>query len=229
VTASRGKRRFLLLLCLFGFILFASLGVWQIERRAWKLDLIARVDARIHAPPIAAPRNFDALGDEYRRVRATGIYLHDRTTLVDALTERGAGVWVVTPLRTASGILLVNRGFVPPERKGSYSRPAGPVVVTGLMRQSEPNGRFLRPNNPANERWYSRDVTAIASARGLRNVAPYFIDADAAANPDGYPVGGMTVVTFRNMHLAYALTWFALAGLCIAGLVIVRRQHGDGQ
>ena len=32
-----------------------ALGVWQLERRAWKLDLIARVDARLAAGPVAAP------------------------------------------------------------------------------------------------------------------------------------------------------------------------------
>jgi len=234
VTASRGKRRLLVLLCLFGFVLFSALGIWQVERRAWKLGLIARVDARINAPVVVAPARSDwakinVHDDEYRRVRAVGIYLHGRETLVDALTERGAGFWVVTPFQTRDGTILINRGFVPPERKAVRTRasgqPPGEVAVTGLLRMSEPKGRILRPNRPAEDRWYSRDVAAIAKARGLRNVAPFFIDADATPNAGGYPVGGMTVVSFRNMHLVYALTWFGLAALCLAGLVVLFRRE----
>ena len=229
MTAAPGKRRFLILLYLFGFVLFTSLGIWQVERRAWKLDLIGRVEARIHAAPVTVPERFDALEDEYRRVRVAGSFLPVRDTLVDALTERGAGFWVLTPLQTGGSVILVNRGYVPANRKTSYARPAGPVVITGLMRQSEPQGRFLRSNSPKDDRWYSRDVAAIAQRRGLPSVAPYFIDADASPNPGGYPVGGMTVVGFRNMHLVYALTWFGLAAMCAAGLVMVRRlKASDG-
>jgi surfeit locus 1 family protein len=222
------------LLCLFGAVFFSALGVWQVERRAWKLDLIARVNARIHAPPVAPPGrsawdSIDTRDDEYRRVRTAGSYRNDRETLVEALTEQGAGYWVLTPLQTAEGTILINRGFVPPERKAPEMRAASqysrPVAVTGLLRMSEPSGRFLRPNRPAENRWYSRDVAAIAKARGMSDVAPYFIDADASPNPGGYPVGGMTIVAFRNMHLIYAITWFGLAALCAAGLVVLFRHE----
>jgi len=171
---------------------------------------------------------FDARALEFRRVEVTGSFLHDRETLVDALTERGPGSWVLTPLRTGDGIILVNRGFVPPERRNAATREAGraggTATVVGLLRASEPDGRVLRPNDPAADRWFSRDVAAIARARGLTDVAPFFIDADSAANAGGFPVGGLTVVRFRNAHLAYALTWFALAALCIIGLVLTFRE-----
>jgi surfeit locus 1 family protein len=86
--------------------------------------------------------------------------------------------------------------------------------IIGLLRISEPGGGFLRTNDPQHNRWYSRDVQAIATARGLYNVAPYFVDAakdqDPALAPD-HPVGGLTVITFHNTHLVYAFTWYALA------------------
>ncbi len=203
--------------------------MWQIERRAWKLDLIARVDARIHAPATPLPARADwvrvnARDDAYRHVRATGSFLHDRETLVQAVTERGAGFWVLTPLRTAEGVVLVNRGFVPPESRDLTSRRAGPVTVTGLLRMSEPGGAFLRSNDPAAGRWYSRDVAAITRARRLGEVAPFFIDADATPNPGGYPVGGLTVVAFPNNHLVYALTWFGLAALSAWGAALILRK-----
>jgi surfeit locus 1 family protein len=215
--------------CAAAALLFVALGVWQVERRAWKLDLIARVEARVHAAPAALPtsRDWAAINerdDAYRRVRATGIFLHADQTLVQAVTAIGPGFWVMTPLRTADGIVLVNRGFVPADRRDAAARPAGPVTVTGLMRMSEPGGGFLRHNDPAAGRWYSRDVVAIARAHRLARVAPFFVDADATPNPGGYPVGGLTVVAFRNTHLAYALTWFALAALSVAGAVLVWRS-----
>jgi surfeit locus 1 family protein len=237
VIPGRGKRLGLLALCLSGTLLFTGLGIWQLQRLAWKRDLISRVDARIHAPPVAVPARrdwptFDGSGAEYRRVQARGEFLHDRETLVDALTTHGPGAWVLTPLRTADGVVLVNRGFVPPERQDAGTRVAGQVpgevTITGLLRLSEPGGRIMRPNQPAANRWFSRDVASIARVRGLDQVAPFFIDADATANPRGAPLGGLTVVRFRNAHLAYAATWFTLAALCVFGLVMLRRPGYEG-
>ena len=185
-----------------------------------------RVDARIHAPPVSPPawEGFDGRAEEYRRVRLRGTFLHDRAVLVQALTERGAGFWLVTPLRTPKGIVLVNRGFVP-SKETVHRPPPELATVTGLLRLTEPGGGFLRANDPAADRWYSRDVAAIAQARGLGPVAPYFVDADATANPGGFPVGGLTVVRFANNHLVYALTWFALAGMSAAAAVLVLRRR----
>lgn len=197
---------------------FAALGVWQVERLAWKRALIARVEARLHTAPVTPSWAAVTDSDAYRRVRVTGTFDHAAETLVKAVTEQGAGYWVLTPLRTAQGIVLINRGFVSGDRRTPAARSAGqvagPVTVIGLLRTTEPGGAFLRSNDPAAGRWYSRDVAAIARARQLGPVAPFFIDADATPNPGGYPVGGLTVVRFSNNHLVYALTWFALALLC---------------
>lgn len=196
------------------FVGFCLLGVWQVKRLGWKLDLTERVESRIHAEPVSAPRDWENIGierDEYRRVRIEGRYLPDRDTRVDALTERGAGDWILTPLHTADGsTVLVNRGFVPNDSQAAAA-PGGDVVVTGLLRISEPHGRFLRTNVPTQDRWFSRDVQAIAAKRELPNVAPYFIDDEFNPAAPQWPRGGMTVVSFRNNHLQYALTWFALA------------------
>ena len=181
-----------------------------------KLDLIARVEARIHAAPTAAPDpgrwpDMSAAADEYRRVVARGDWLEDRSVLVQALTELGGGYWVMTPLARDDGTtVLVNRGFVPADNRNPASwLPQGPrpVTVTGLLRMSEPGGAILRANDPASDRWFSRDVAAIAASRGLAKVAPYFIDAERAPGENGLPVAGLTVIAFSNNHLVYALTW----------------------
>ncbi|SMH31519.1 SURF1 family protein [Mesorhizobium australicum] len=207
--------------------LLCALGVWQVQRLQWKLDLIARVDARVSAAPVAPPGSaawdrVDAASAEYLRVRATGRFLHDRETLVQAVTDLGSGYWVMTPVVTDQGFtILVNRGFVTPELRDPETRSEGAAgsetTVTGLLRLSEPGGGFLRDNDPGNGRWYSRDVAAIAAAQRLDHTAPYFIDADATPNPGGWPVGGLTRISFSNNHLVYAITWFGLALMALAG------------
>ena len=229
--------------------LFVALGLWQVQRLGWKHDLIARVEARVQAAPAPPPPaaewpavQADPAAYEYRRLRLEGVFLHDRETLVQASTELGGGFWVLTPLQQADGrIVLVNRGFVPPGARSPAARgePAchAPVVVQGLMRRTEPGGGFLRDNDPAAGRWYSRDVAAIAAAQGLApaRVAPYFLDAGAGAPCAGArgPIGGLTVIRFSDNHLAYALTWFALAAMTVgaAGLLVrdARRRRDGGQ
>jgi len=214
---------------------FTGLGIWQVQRLSWKLDLIARVEARVHrdavpAPPASQWPDISAEKDEYRHVTASGTFDHAKTVLVQAVTELGAGFWVMTPLARDDGsTVLINRGFVPADRRDPASRAAGdlsgPVVITGLLRIAEPGGGFLRSNDAASGRWYSRDVAAIGAAEGLGNVAPYFIDADATPNPGGLPVGGLTVVSFRNSHLVYALTWFVLAAMSVAGGWLIYRRR----
>lgn len=209
-----------------------ALGLWQVQRLAWKRDLIAQVDARVHAAPVglAALTGMPPAELAYRRVRVTGRFDHAAATRVRAVTRLGEGYWLLTPLQTRDGqTVLVNRGFVRPRWHDAAAAVAGirrtESTVTGLVRISEPDGGFLRRNDPAAERWYSRDVAAIARARGLGDVAPYFIDAEAGPDSGAFPVGGLTVVRFRNAHLVYALTWFSLAAMAAAACLMILRHE----
>ncbi|MCW0045265.1 SURF1 family protein [Brevundimonas sp. BT-123] len=216
------------------FVGLLALGGWQVQRLAWKTNLIAQVDARVHAAAVPAPGPTQWAGvtrdkDQYRRVTVRGRFLHDKETLVQAVTDAGGGFWVMTPLVDDRGFtVLINRGFVPSGRRDPAVRAdgqvEGPQTVTGLLRINEPRGGFLRANDPAGDRWRSRDVGAIAARRGLTTVAPYFIDADASPNPGGWPRGGLTVVRFANSHLVYALTWFGMALLTLVGLWLFLRD-----
>ncbi len=254
-----------LLIAVMAFAGFCALGIWQVERRAWKLDLIDRVAQRIHAPAVVPPdrsdwRTISASRDEYRHVRLHGTYLHEQSALVQASTVLGTGYWVMTPLRLDDqSIVLVNRGFVPQAQINGPWRhrhePAGEVTLTGLVRLTEPGGGFLRDNRPDENRWFSRDVQQIGQSRGLSPLAPYFVDADGpgASNVPGIssasgknesvvatparasgqfhiadehlPVAGLTVVSFNNNHLMYAITWFGLALLVIFAVCYVWREE----
>lgn len=224
------------MLCAVLFCGFVALGSWQVKRLAWKLDLIERVNHRVNAAPIVPPAKEQwarvGVNDEYMHVCINGEYLHDHETYVQAVTERGPGFWLITPLRNAdSTIVLINRGFITAEQKSPTSRDkaqvADVVKVCGLLRLTEPGGGFLRHNDPTQAHWYSRDVVSIAVTQYLtmQNVAPYFIDADATPNPGGVPVGGLTVIRFHNSHLVYAFTWYGLALLTlVAGIIVLRHR-----
>lgn len=221
-------------LLMAAFAGFVALGVWQLQRMAWKHALIARVEARIHAAPVAPPpraawAGVSEEGDGYRRVRFAGTFLPVAEARTQAVTDFGMGAWSLAPLRTEAGdIVFVNRGFVPQGARAA-ALPAGRVEIVGLLRPSEPDGGFLRRNVPSEERWYSRDTAAIARARGLPAdaVAPFFVDAEARPQAEGWPRGGLTVVHFRDAHLGYALTWFGMALLtALAGArLLVSRRH----
>lgn len=219
---------------------FLALGTWQVERRAWKLALIERVDQRVHAAPVAPPPasrwpTVNAAEHEYLPVTLQGRWLPDKTVLTQAVTELGAGFWVLTALQQADGTqVLVNRGFVPQEQRAQWQAatpPEGPANVQGLLRMSEPDGGFLRANDPAQQRWHSRDVAAIAQALQLPNAAPFFIDAGLPATTPsatpgtGWPRAGLTVVRFRNTHLVYALTWYGLALMVVVAFWTVARYE----
>ncbi len=230
------------------FLGFVALGTWQVQRRAWKLALIERVDQRVHSAPTALPPaadwpRVDAAGYEYLPVRATGRWLAGKTVLTQAVTDLGAGFWVMTPLQQSDGTqVLVNRGFIPADQRdrwqtaplaggtGKDAVPDATVQVTGLLRITEPGGGFLRRNDPAAQRWYSRDVAAIAATQGLDHAAPFFVDAGLpgapqAATADSWPRAGMTVIRFPNSHLVYALTWYGLALMTLAAMVHVARYE----
>ncbi|MFZ1181557.1 MAG: SURF1 family protein [Herbaspirillum sp.] len=213
------------------FLGFLALGTWQVNRLFWKLDLIERVNHRVHADPVAAPGpdawfHISASADayEYLHVRLSGTFLYAQTVKVRAVTRLGSGFWLLTPLRGPDGVVtLINRGYIAADAHDIRQAASdAPARFTGLLRISEPGGGFLRDNDPATDRWFSRDVQAIAAAHKLDKVAPYFVDADATAAADvsmteemraaaGDPVGGLTVIVFHNNHLIYILTWYGLA------------------
>lgn len=225
------------------FFTFISLGTWQVQRRAWKLDLIERVNERVHSQPVAVPAQpvwpqVKPETHEYLAVQAQGQWMEGRSVLTQAVTELGAGFWLVTPLLQADGTqLLVNRGFIPAEQRKAWqqriavapkSAAGDEVQVVGLLRFSEPQGGFMRDNAPEEDRWHSRDVSAIAKAKGLKQVAPFFVDQGipGQTTEQTWPRAGLTVIQFTNTHAVYALTWYGLALMVLgAAWLVVRHER----
>jgi surfeit locus 1 family protein len=111
--------------------------------------------------------------------------------------------------------VIVNRGFVPTELRDPASRPQsqppGEATVTGLVRAPQARAWFIPQDVPSENRWFTRDPGAIAAAKDLDRTAPFYVEADATANPGGWPRGGQTRLDLPNNHLQYALTWYGLA------------------
>ena len=205
-------------------IVLVGLCVWQVQRLHWKEELIAGREARVAAEPIALPaEGTDPASADYRRVRLEGTFRHDKELFLGARSLNGnVGYQVLTPFELASGgAVLVDRGWVPVERKAPESRAegqlAGPQALDGIVRIA-PGKVWMQPDNePANNMWFFVDLPAMKAASGVDLRTDLYVDAGPAGNPGKYPVGGQTRIEMPNDHLQYAITW----GLLAAALAVI--------
>jgi surfeit locus 1 family protein len=221
------------LMTLPAVIVALALGTWQVQRLQWKNGLIAERQARRDAPPLAGlPERFDSAQHEFRKVRVSGRFLHDKEIHLAALTPRGNHAFhIVTPLRLeGGGVLLVNRGWVPRERKDPQTRPAGQIegttAVEGYLRVPQPLTWAERlsgkKNDVARNIWLYADLVDMARFTGFADLKPFILEAGPGEAPGGFPVGGITRFELPNDHLQYAITWFSMG---VIGIVIYLLYH----
>jgi surfeit locus 1 family protein len=231
------------LLTLVGLAVLIGLGTWQIERKAWKEGLIAALTERLARPPVPLPPptawdSLDPAQDEFRRVAFTAVFQHERETQVytagSALRTdvTGPGYWVFTPARLPDGrLVMVDRGFVPEDRRDPRSRPqgqvTGPVQIVGALRWPEEAGWFTPAPDPARNLWFRRDPAGMAEAKGFGPIAPFYVAQETPVPPGGLPKPGPLTANLRNPHLQYAFTWYGLAAVLVVvfmSFVIGRRR-----
>jgi surfeit locus 1 family protein len=216
-----------------GVAILIGLGVWQLDRKAWKENLIATLDTRLARAPQPLPPcdSWPSLkqdGSEYTRVSFAAEFPAGQEALVYTAGSsfrpdvQGPGYWVFAPARlVGGGIVLVDRGFVPADRKEPASRAQGAlpgsVEVVGVMRWPETRGTFTPADDPNNNLWFLRDTQAIAAAKKWDTTAPFYIEQEAPVPSGGWPKPGRLVVDLPDNHLQYAITWFGLA-LGLAGV-----------
>ena len=216
--------------------LLVGLGVWQLQRLAWKNAIVARIEERRAAPATSVPTapQWPALRPddyEYRHVALNGVYEPGKTALVfrggtENAPGAGPGYLLMTPLRLSDDTLvIVNRGFAPLDavEAARANLPASAVVVTGLMREPESRNSFTPADDVARGIWYTRDPASIAGQFGLAHAAPFTIDLDADPKAKGWPRPGTTVIDIPNNHLSYAFTWFGLAAALIGVTAVYLR------
>ena len=219
-------------------IALLTLGTWQLQRLYWKEALVEKLQTRAAAPPVALPKKPADLADldslEYRRVRVSGTFAHEKEFhLVYRSLNGNPGVHVITPLIRADGdagggggVILVSRGWVPFDKKEAANRLQGQikgaVTIDGIVRLVKGQGRFTPDNEPKKNFWFFIDPPAMAAARGLPLQPNFYVQADNKNVPGGFPLGHQWTLKVRNDHLQYAITWYALA---VALFVIFLLYH----
>ncbi len=198
-----------------GIIVLCGLGTWQVERLAQKLALIATLQQRMAAEPLAMVEALKQPDAEYLKVKATGS-LDVTHVLYKQAIFHGLGGWeAIAPFKTERGTeVLVDLGST-----ANKDQAAKPITeVTGILRlHNKGRGYFDNDNNPAQNQWFWWDLTAMQKAAGLSAEAPRLI-VQALANDSGFEAAEPKV-ELANNHLGYAITWFGLA-MALAGVTL---------
>ncbi|GAA5902295.1 hypothetical protein JCM6882_000494 [Rhodosporidiobolus microsporus] len=218
-------RPFMLLVGLMPIFTF-GLGVWQLKRLNWKLDLIDQLETKLHQDPVRLPARIDTAAIPefaWRKVFITGTFDHEHSIELGPKTRDGQlGYHVFTPLVRGEGqdTIIVNRGFVKLDYKDAEKRPASltnePVEIVGMLRDQEAANSFSPVNQPEKRQWVFSDIAQIAKYTGAE---PVLVDQIWDDNPgkveiylrQGIPVGRPASIELRNMHATYAATWFSLS------------------
>ncbi len=200
-----------------------GLCVWQVQRLYWKEALIAEREARVAAEIALPAAGADLSQAEFHRVRLEGSFQHDKELFLGARSRNGnPGYQILTPFTLTDGqTVLVNRGWVPVERKLPEGRAegqiAGATTVEGVLRLPHERA-FMQPDNePQHNMWFFVDLPAMAATSGAAIRTDLYVDAGPGENPGGFPIGGQTHIEMPNDHLQYAITW----GLLAAALVVI--------
>ena len=217
------------------FVALLVLGTWQIQRYEWKSDLITKLHQRADAPAIMLPPPGDSPeAIEFARVRLAGTFLNKSEYYLIGRSMRGnPGLHVLTPFRRADGggVELIDRGWIPFDRRAPENRAEGQlngtVVVEGIIRLAKGQGRFMPDNEPQNNLWFFIDPGAMAAARGIASLPPYYISSGDTAVPGGFPIGKQWRLDIANNHLEYAFTWYFMALALLVIYFIYHRQKPE--
>jgi len=201
-----------------------GLGVWQVQRLAWKTALLADIDRGEAAPAIPLPAD----PRPFTKVRVEGILRQDLAALygIEVRTTQAGpvlGAFLVNPLeRPGSDPIIVDRGWVPTDAPRDTSPVA--AAIEGYIRPPEQPVRFGAADDLAARRFYALDPVAIGASLGLRQVAPYTLVALGSVPPGTYPEPAQALPRPANNHFIYALTWFGLAGALLAVFGVYARK-----
>lgn len=222
---------------LVALIILLTLGTWQVFRLQWKDALIAEINARSTAAPIALAdveaREKSGADIDYVRMTATGHFEHQHEQYFFNTDDGEVGYHVYTPLVLRDGrVLFVNRGFVPEALKDPVKREpgqiTGDVTLKGLARaRLTEKPSWIVPDNEAYKQlyfWKDLDEMAAQAAVPSGKLVPFFLDADATPNPGGWPKGGVTQIDLPNNHLSYAVTWYGLAAVLVVVSALAFRR-----
>lgn len=209
---------------ILGTVVLVSLGTWQVQRMAWKADVIAEINARIASDPVALPDPIDLERDKYLPVAVTGTITEEEIHLLASTRDAGAVYRLVSAFETEGGRrIMIDRGWIKTADKDA-SRPAHAVDVIGNLHWPDERDSFTPANDVDSNIWFARDVDQMAE---VLNTEPVLLivrqDSDKGAIATPLPVD---TAALPNNHLEYVLTWYGLAIVWVAmTLYYLRRMR----
>ena len=201
------KNKFLFSVFVYFIILtLLSLGFWQIYRLNWKLELIEQIENSLKNDPVELS-NFEK--KNYLRIKTSGDIDFDKQIYLYNLNDTGKpGFEVINPIKIGDENYLVNRGWIPFEKKDlpEINLVDQNQIVGTLMLQTKPS-TFKPENDIEKNYWFTLDREDILRFTG-RNFSEYVI----YLNGD-YKIPKPRVITAKisNNHKKYAITWFSMA------------------
>ncbi len=184
-----------------------GLGAWQLQRRQWKLGILAEIDHAELSPAIPLPANPLPFTKVAVRGRLrTDLRARYGADVRDTPTGPVMGEQLIEPLeRPGQSPVLVDLGWAPDGQAGA----PGSGDVVGYVRAPDAPGLFSATDDMAARRFYTLDPAKIGGALGLTQVAPFILVA--MGPPGSLPEPATALPRPSNDHLNYALTWFGLA------------------
>ncbi len=214
------KKSIPLLFCLSAFVVFCTLGTWQVQRLAWKERLIADVQAVKNQPPLTE-LPADLTQGYYHNVTLKGAYAGKTIYLVGRMQDQELGYFMLTPFTMTDGkTILVNRGFSPPDKDNT---PMGAATVQGVLRPLREKRYFSPENQPEKNLWFYEDMAKLSEFYGV-NLLPAVVEATGKRERGHYPIPNTGEISLRNDHLGYAVTWFSLALVAVVMYGFYRRK-----
>ena len=221
--------------CLALVVLFVNLGFWQLRRLDERQARNDRIEQRMAAAPtgLADALRSGADAAEYRRVEVEGTWLPAAGVLVRSRSLDGRpGYHAVTPLRTADGTVLVNRGFVPrsvgeeePELARRVRPPAARVRVEGILRATETR-QGIGPREPEGRLEVVSRIDVARLSQQVDDLVPVYLQLVEADPPP--PAAGPRPLpppeTDEGSHLSYAVQWFIFATVGAVGWPLLLRK-----
>lgn len=208
-----------------------TLGIWQLQRLAWKNQIITEVTAATSGEATPLPNPVPLLEDhEYRRVVLQGEFLHAHELHLAARYHRNQlGYHLLTPMRLQDQrVILVNRGFVPKDSVQPDTRPQslvqGEQRFEAMLQAPRGKGLFTPDNDPDANMWFWVDMDAIKNSTGLA-LLPAVANAIQLETEGGLPIASTGKIEFRNDHFMYAITWFCLALAMMIIYISYHRMH----
>ena len=201
------KNKFLFSVFVYFIILtLLSLGFWQIYRLNWKLELIEQIENSLKNDPVELS-NIEK--KNYLRIKTSGDIDFDKQIYLYNLNNAGKpGFEVINPIKIGDENYLVNRGWIPFEKKDlpEINLVDQNQIVGTLMLQTKPS-TFKPENDIEKNYWFTLDREDILKFTG-RNFSEYVI----YLNGD-YKIPKPRVITAKisNNHKKYAITWFSMA------------------